>query len=103
MVFIWAFTRDRNASPAPVTAANVGDEPEGVTISPDGAVAYLTSEQENAVTVIDVTTDRIVRRFEVGKPPRDATFAAELAVDIEVTAAKPSRAASRLVSITIPL
>ena len=35
---------------------DVGGEPEGVNMRPDGGVVYITSEEDNRVTVIDTAT-----------------------------------------------
>jgi YVTN family beta-propeller protein len=44
---------------------SVGDEPEGVSISPDGKVVYITSEDDSAVSVIDTTTGRFGKVFAI--------------------------------------
>ena len=43
----------------------VGDEPEGVTTSPDGRVVYVTSEEHNQVSVIDVESSQVIKHFDV--------------------------------------
>ena len=37
----------------PVRTVKVGDEPEGVTLRPDGKLVYVTSEQGNQVVAVD--------------------------------------------------
>ena len=40
-----------------IATVKMGDEPEGVTIRPDGKVGYVTSEDEGAVYAIDTATN----------------------------------------------
>lgn len=56
----------------------VGTEPEGVTYGPDGNV-WITSEGENAVTVIDPKM-KIVGKVATGLRPRSIAFSKTLAV-----------------------
>jgi YVTN family beta-propeller protein len=57
----------------------VGTEPEGVTYGPDGNV-WVTSEGENAVTVIDPKSMQIVGKVATGLRPRSIAFSKTLAV-----------------------
>jgi YVTN family beta-propeller protein len=57
----------------------VGTEPEGVTYGPDGNV-WVTSEGENAVTVIDPESMQIVGKVATGLRPRSIGFSKSLAV-----------------------
>ena len=52
----------------------VGDEPEGVALSPDERFLYVTVEGENKVAVIDVATRRVIAKVPVGQRPRSIAF-----------------------------
>ena len=52
----------------------VGDEPEGVGISPDGKWVLVTNESDNSISVIDAKTLKEVHHIIVGKRPRDVAF-----------------------------
>jgi len=51
-----------------------GSEPEGVTMSPDGRLVYVTSEGESRVTAIDAAANRVLTHFEVPPRPRASAF-----------------------------
>ena len=58
----------------------VGGEPEGVNLRPDGRVVYVTSEEDNTVTAIDVETLKPVATIPVGpRPAVDGVSARQLA------------------------
>ncbi|GCC48681.1 hypothetical protein chiPu_0032581, partial [Chiloscyllium punctatum] len=52
----------------------VGVEPEGMTISPDGKILINTSETTNMAHFIDTTTRQIVANVLVDSRPRFAQF-----------------------------
>ncbi|HEX4098427.1 MAG TPA: lipoprotein [Caulobacteraceae bacterium] len=52
----------------------VGDEPEGVALSPDERFLYVAIEGENKVAVIDVAGRRVIARVPVGGRPRSIAF-----------------------------
>ena len=52
----------------------IGEEPEGVTIRPDGKVVYVTSEDDGAVFAIDTATNKVLKRMPVGPRPRSIGF-----------------------------
>lgn len=52
----------------------VGDEPEGVALSPDERFLYVTVEGENKLAVIDVATRRVIAKVAVGLRPRSIAF-----------------------------
>ena len=52
----------------------VGDEPEGVALSPDERFLYVTVEGENKVAVIDVAGRRVIAHVPVGLRPRSIAF-----------------------------
>ena len=52
----------------------VGDEPEGVALSPDERFLYVAIEGENKVAVIDVAGRRVIARMAVGGRPRSIAF-----------------------------
>lgn len=52
----------------------VGEEPEGVNLSPDASQAWVTSEADSTVTVIDTRTLKVVGSVVVGARPRNTAF-----------------------------
>lgn len=52
----------------------VGEEPEGVNLSPDASQAWVTSEADSRVTVIDTRTLKVVGAVDVGARPRNTAF-----------------------------
>ena len=52
----------------------VGDEPEGVALSPDERFLYVTVEGDNQVAVVDVAGRRVIARVPVGARPRSIAF-----------------------------
>jgi YVTN family beta-propeller protein len=52
----------------------VGEEPEGVRLSPDENWVLVTNESDNSVSIIDTRTLKEVQHVVVGKRPRDAAF-----------------------------
>ncbi len=57
-----------------VDSIAVGDEPEGVALSPDERFLYVALEGENKVAVIDVAGRRVIARVPVGGRPRSIAF-----------------------------
>lgn len=53
---------------------DVGLEPEGVAVSPDGKYVIITSESSNKLHVIQVPEHVVVKEIAVGARPRAATF-----------------------------
>src|SRR6478736_805437 len=53
-----------------VATAKVGEEPEGVTLRPDGKVVYVTSEEDGEVAVIDTSSYAVLKKVPVGPRPR---------------------------------
>ncbi len=47
-----------------------GEEPEGVLVTPDGKTAYVTSEEDEVVHVIDLAKRKVLRDISVGARPR---------------------------------
>ncbi|MGU3541344.1 beta-propeller fold lactonase family protein, partial [Methylobacterium sp. A54F] len=56
---------------------DVGIEPEGMAVSPDGTIAVTTSETTNMVHWIDVPSLTAVDATPVGQRPRHAEFSAD--------------------------
>ena len=54
--------------------AAVGQEPEGVTLRPDGKVVYVTSESDNAVFAIDTKKLTVLGHIATGPRPRGVAF-----------------------------
>ena len=52
----------------------VGGEPEGVDLSPDGRVVYVTSENDNQVFAIDTERLEVIKAIDVGPRPRSTGF-----------------------------
>jgi YVTN family beta-propeller protein len=52
----------------------VGEEPEGVAVSPDGKQVYVALEGDNKVAVIDADAKSVIKRIDVGKRPRSIAF-----------------------------
>jgi YVTN family beta-propeller protein len=57
-----------------VASIPVGDEPEGVALSPDERFLYVAVEGENKLAVIDVAGRRVIARVPVGQRPRSIAF-----------------------------
>ena len=57
-----------------VTMLPTGEEPEGVTLSPDGKFVYVTSENDGAVTVVDTAAAKVIKTIKVGRRPRSVEF-----------------------------
>lgn len=57
-----------------VTRVRVGDEPEGVRISPDGRWVLVTNESDHSISIIDAHSLQVIRTVQVGKRPRDIAF-----------------------------
>ena len=53
-----------------MTTVEVGEEPEGVLVSPDGNTVYVTSEVANMVHVVDVASNTVKANIVVGNRPR---------------------------------
>ena len=47
----------------------VGFNPPGVTVSPDGTRVYVTSPQNNTVSVIETATNTVISTIAVGSNP----------------------------------
>jgi YVTN family beta-propeller protein len=55
----------------------VGREPEGVTATPDGRLAYVTSEADNKVYIVDPTEANVVATIATGARPRSVVFSGD--------------------------
>jgi len=58
------------ASGKKLKEVKVGQEPEGVKVSADGKLLYVTSEVASLVHVIDTASGKVVKNIKVGKRPR---------------------------------
>src|SRR5690606_10035835 len=66
------------ASGEVLATLEVGIEPEGVAVSPDGRWVYITAETSNTISVIDTRTSAVVESFLVDVRPRGAAFSPTL-------------------------
>ena len=57
----------------------VGEEPEGVTVRPDGAVVYVTCEETGEVVAVDTKTLQVVAHIKTGARPRSIVFTSDSA------------------------
>ena len=53
-----------------MTTVEVGQEPEGILVSPDGNTVFVTSEVANMVHVVDAASESIVANIVAGNRPR---------------------------------
>ncbi len=60
-----------------LATVEVGEEPEGVLVSPDGRTVYVTSEVSNMVHVIDVESRTLRANVVVGNRPRRFAMTAD--------------------------
>src|SRR5258705_11910351 len=52
----------------------VGTEPEGVAVSPDGRLVYVTAETTHTISVIDTAALKRVATILGGSRPRESAF-----------------------------
>jgi YVTN family beta-propeller protein len=52
-----------------VTNIEVGNNPTGVAVTPDGKLVYITNSDDNTVSVIDTATNRVAATLAVGAGP----------------------------------
>lgn len=57
-----------------IAEVEVGEEPEGVRVTPDGKRVAVTSESDSSVAVIDTESFELLGKVEVGRRPRDIVF-----------------------------
>ena len=62
------------ASGTVVKSFKTGEQPEGVKVTPDGKLVYVTSEEEGTIAVLDPKAGKIVKTFKVGHRPRSIAF-----------------------------
>jgi len=63
--------RDDDARPVPgLTTIEVGAEPEGIMVSPDGSLVFVTSEVASMVHVVDTASRSLKANVIVGNRPR---------------------------------
>ena len=53
-----------------MTTVEVGEEPEGILVSPDGKTVFVTSEVANMVHVVDAESESIIANIVAGNRPR---------------------------------
>ena len=54
----------------PLPDISVGDYPEGIAVSADGARAYVAVWMDNKLAEVDVASGQVVRNIAVGESPR---------------------------------
>ena len=52
----------------------MGEEPEAVTLTPDGRFAYVGCEATNEVVAVDTTANKVAGRVKTGPRPRGIAF-----------------------------
>src|SRR6202008_1738966 len=62
------------ASGSVTNRVKVGEEPEGVTVRPDGREVYVTCEGDNEVVAVDTGTMTAVAQMKTAARPRAAVF-----------------------------
>jgi YVTN family beta-propeller protein len=60
--------------------AKVGEEPEGVTISPDGKTVFVSCEGSNQVTAVDSASLKVIGTIATGPRPRSIAFSRDGAI-----------------------
>ena len=60
-----------------MTTVEVGEEPEGILVSPDGRIVYVTSEVANTVHVVDTASAELKANIVVGNRPRRFALTAD--------------------------
>lgn len=65
------------ASAAVVATIPVNEDPEAVTLSPDGSRAYVAHSSQAVVSIIDTTTYTLIETVVVGDHPSDLSFSAD--------------------------
>ena len=53
-----------------IATVPVAAGPDGIAITPDGAVVFVSGSSASTVSVIDAATDRVTQAIEVGKGPQ---------------------------------
>jgi YVTN family beta-propeller protein len=62
---------------SPRATIAVGDQPEGVAISPDGKALYVSLEGDDTVAVIDLKSRQVTSKIAVGQRPRSIAVSAD--------------------------
>lgn len=62
-------SRPRSVSNVITATINVGDNPTGIAMSPDGTKVYVSDHDENSVYVIDTATNTVTNTMFVGEWP----------------------------------
>ncbi|MGV8946285.1 MAG: YncE family protein [Lutibacter sp.] len=62
------------ASAKVIATIKVGNKPHGVVISHDGKAVYVTNQQDNTVSLIDVATQKETGKYPVGKSPNGLSY-----------------------------
>lgn len=62
------------ASAKVIGTVKVGNKAHGVVISNDGKTVYVTNQQDNTVSIIDVATQKETGRYPVGKSPNGLSY-----------------------------
>jgi YVTN family beta-propeller protein len=66
---------DASASGEPkVTQINIGKEPEGIALSPDGKTLWIGHRKEGLVTVIDTASGKVTQTLTAGQMPIRMAF-----------------------------
>ena len=60
---------DHTAGKGSIEPSPVGEEPEGVTVRPDGAMIWVTWRAADEVVAVDAATHKVIARFQPGPSP----------------------------------
>ena len=59
-----------------------GHQPECIAVSPNDTTVYVTNAADNTVSVINRTTDRVVKTIKVKNKTKVVTVSAHLTADV---------------------
>lgn len=76
---------DLNDPSQPATAGrNAGKNPQGIVITSDGTRAYVVNQISRNVSVVDLTTDAVIKSIPLGPLPAPGSLEERIAVGAEV-------------------
>jgi YVTN family beta-propeller protein len=60
-----------------IDTINVGENPHGLAISPDGTRAFVVNQDDNTLSVINTATNTVIATIPVGSLPNEAVISAD--------------------------